>query len=177
MKSLVGLRLLVLGLLSVVGCAGIRFDTIESDADDEKADGIRYYEAKPFLLIYSDGKGGLVNEILYLPDLSRKRSADPFAFMATNETTLSFTSGVLTQGLSVTDETMVPKAILEAAATVAGASLKNLLANHIVPGDFGFPPPVVFEIRSKAGGIELKKVPVLAHDGTEAPPIRLAPEN
>lgn len=45
---------------------------------DEDARGIRYYEGAHFLIVYTDGKGGLKAGLKFLPDLTRKRSIDPY---------------------------------------------------------------------------------------------------
>lgn len=114
----------VISALLVVGCAGVTVKPINSiDNPDSTANGIRYYEAAPFLLVYPDGKGGLVSELKFLPDTTTKRSIDPFAVLAQNETTLTFTNGYLSQSKAVIDETVVPKAIVTALEKVATAAM------------------------------------------------------
>src|SRR5687767_1988988 len=50
----------------LIGCAGNTVKTLPyiaqptaAKAEDAKVDGIRYYEEAPFILVYSDSKGGL----------------------------------------------------------------------------------------------------------------------
>ena len=112
----------IVASLCLVNCAGTTVRPITADADSS-ADGIRYYEAAPFLLVYTDGKGGLVSELKFLPDTTSKRSVDPFAVLAQNSSTLTFTNGVLSQSKTVVDETTVPKAIVTALEKAAAAAM------------------------------------------------------
>lgn len=85
--------LLWCALASVLaGCAGTSVETIADPAADKEARGIRFYETAPFVLVTSDGKGGLISELIYLPDTTRKRSVRPYAFMANNNSTLTFSN-------------------------------------------------------------------------------------
>jgi hypothetical protein len=57
----------------LVGCAGTTVRRIQAkdpgqstgtpngDVEDDAAEGIKYYETAPFLLVYSDGKGSSPN--------------------------------------------------------------------------------------------------------------------
>src|SRR5882757_10510461 len=122
-------RLVVAGLSGtwLASCAGVNYQTIrtygtgdpkavEANTADIAADGIRYYEQVPYLIVYSDGKGGLKSQLLYLPDTTRKKVVHPYAWMANNNLVLTFDKGVLTEGTQTIDETIVPKAAVEAAA-------------------------------------------------------------
>jgi hypothetical protein len=111
--------------LILTSCAGVDIKRVEPDKDNE-AGGIRYYEPAPFLLIYSDAQGNLKSEIVILPDVTNKRSIDPFAVLATNNSVLTFSNGMLTQGKITIDETVVPTQVFESikaiAGTIAGAA-------------------------------------------------------
>jgi hypothetical protein len=96
---------------------------LHSEAD-KSARGIRYYEKAPFVLVHSDGKGGLVTQLIYLEDTTRKRSIQPFAVLSKNKTELTFSNGVLTDSNTEIDETAVPIAFLDAAQNVAMAAAK-----------------------------------------------------
>jgi hypothetical protein len=87
----------------------------ENETADRQADGIRYYEASPYLLVYSDGKGGIVWKIYYLPDQTRKMIAEPFNIVAKVTTNMQFSNGVLTESTVELDQTAVPKALISAA--------------------------------------------------------------
>src|SRR5687767_5295823 len=88
------LRVLFAGIttLALVGCAGTTVrdvsdqtpDTTENEADQD-ARGIRYYERAPFILVHSDGKGGLVSELLFIEDTTRKRAIRPYAVLSQNK--------------------------------------------------------------------------------------------
>jgi len=122
--------------LALVGCAGVTTTTIKPRAagslacdstssrkycdDDKDADGFRYFQEAPFLFVHSDGKGGVASEIVWLPDTTKKMSIRPYAFLATNKTSLSFTNGMLTESSVTADETVIPNAILSAVVTAFG---------------------------------------------------------
>lgn len=113
----------------VTGCAGTDITPVKQTATRQEVgsiDGIRYYEPAPFLLVYSDSRGNLKSQIVILPDLDRMRSVDPFAVLAKNNSTLTFSNGMLTQAKIEVDETVVPTQVFESlkaiAGTVAGAA-------------------------------------------------------
>lgn len=170
MQALVGGKAIaVIALLS--GCAGTKVGQIANPAykvsgkfSDAEAQGIRYYESAPFLLVYSDGKGGIVSKLLFLPDLTQKRTVDPYALLASNNTTLTFTNGVLTQGKTVVDETVVPKAVAGALEKAAGAALNAF--NVAGGGTSGkLPPPLLFKIIMKGGSARLAGGASVGSDG------------
>ncbi|PTR06818.1 hypothetical protein C8R32_109104 [Nitrosospira sp. Nsp5] len=149
----------LIALLLLTGCAGTNVNRVATgeiagpgEVLDSKADGIRYYEIAPFLLVYTDGRGGLTSQLLFLPDLTRKRVIDPFAVLATNNTTLTFVNGVLTQGKTVVDETVVPKAIVGALEKAAIAAVNAFLNDVGTPPTTQVPPPQLFKIVLENGG-------------------------
>src|SRR5688572_8591116 len=108
------------------GCAGFTTTNIASAEDEAKARGFRYYESAPFLLVHLDAKGSPTTEVLYLPDTTRKRSIQPYAYGASNKATLTFAEGRLTQSKAVVDETVLPSAVLSALEKIALARMKIL---------------------------------------------------
>lgn len=112
--------------LSTAACATVSHRHIATEDDDLRATGIRYYGASPYLLVYSNGKGGIVTELKYLPDPAKKMSAEPKATLANVDATLSFSNGVLTSSVETGDATAVPTAILKAAEAIAPALLAAL---------------------------------------------------
>jgi hypothetical protein len=76
--------------------------------------GIRYYQSSPYLLVYSNGKGGLIWQILYLPDQTKMMMVEPKVIGGRSEMTLYFQNGVLTGSTELGDTTELPKAILAA---------------------------------------------------------------
>jgi hypothetical protein len=149
-------------IVGLTGCAGTTVTPIsygtgatavggKADAD---AKGLRYYEGAYFLIVYSNGKGGLKSEVKFLPDLTRKRSINPYAYLAKNETTLTFSNGMLTESNSVIDEAIIPKAMISAAEKIASA---GFAAARKAGEEPVLPKPVLFKIRINptTGDLEL----------------------
>ena len=133
MKSSI-LLIAVCGLLS--GCAA--YVTHQPDTAESK--GIRYYENSPYLIISSDGKGGLRWQIRYLPDPSKLMTVSPTIVGGRTEMTLYFQNGVLASSSVVADSTELPKAVIAAVQSAI-----PLLA-AAAPGIDGFPAPYVYKI-------------------------------
>ena len=121
---------------SLLGCAGVKH-LPERGADDH---GIRYYLTAPYLLVYSDAKGGLVSRLLYLPDQTQVMSATPRSSLASIQATLEFDDGVMTRAVEEPDATPLPVTILSAAEAVL-----PLLAGSVRPGA-QFPQPSLYRI-------------------------------
>jgi hypothetical protein len=119
-------------------------DGLVAEAD---AKGFRYYQASPYVLITTDNDGGLTSTIVYLPDPNKLFSARPYNVMSTNHTTLEFANGVLSTSAVDVDETILPKAVISAVETAAGAAIKALLdepaADRLVA------PPYLYKIVTK----------------------------
>jgi hypothetical protein len=115
-------RLSVLILAAMCGaCAGVRHLPVSDDTIDATAKGVRYYRESQYLLIYSRPNGTRDWKILHLPDPTKKMAAEPYNFWSKVTTNMKFTNGVLTEATDTADETVVPKAILDAAKTVISA--------------------------------------------------------
>jgi hypothetical protein len=158
--------------VTLTGCAGTNVARVSSPeygvggkVADSQANGIRYYESAPFLLVYTDGKGGLVSKLLFLPDLTRKRVIDPYATLASNNTTLTFSNGVLSQGKTVVDETLVPKAVVGALEKAATAALGGTLNAPGAPPTAQLPPPQLFKVVLTTGGARLVGGQTVDKDG------------
>jgi hypothetical protein len=135
------------------GCAGSDFHRVTDDATDV---GIRYYGSSPYLLIHTDNDGGLVSQLVYLPDKSKKMSVRPYSYLATNATTLTFDKGVLRTGESTVDTAVIPKAVLTALETVAVAAIKGVALQEESEGKGpSVPFPVLFKIEVDASGFHL----------------------
>src|ERR1700730_9618812 len=74
--------------LCAMGCVASVTHRVVDTAD--KDDGIRYYQSSPYLLVYSDSKGGLQGRILYLPDQTKKMAVEPHVFLGRSELTMFF---------------------------------------------------------------------------------------
>jgi hypothetical protein len=127
----------------ITGCARITHRPLDNVAD-VKSKGIRYYRSSPYLIVYPNGKGGIVADIKYLPDPYKKMSAIPKSFMATINTTLEFSKGVLTTSKEEADGTVVPKAILGAVEAAAPSFLAAL--NKVGAKDYTVPAPYIYKI-------------------------------
>lgn len=153
-----------LACATLAGCAGLDMKDILSPSEEKAAEGFRYYDTSPFLLVYTDGKGGLKSELLYLPDSMKKRSIRPYAYGAKNDTTLKFDNGRLVGAKAVVDETAVPVAAISALEKVATSLVKA--ANS---GNDGIPPPYLYRIRFDGSNWTLSGRQAIAANGQPQP--------
>lgn len=116
--------------------------TVTYQPETAHSKGIRYYESAPYLLIYSDGKGGLKWQILYLPDQSHVMTASPVVRGGKTQMTLYFQNGVLGTSSVTGDTTAIPNAILSAAQ----AAIPLILAVAEKPAEQKFPRPYLYKI-------------------------------
>lgn len=135
------------------GCSGVTVHSLGSSLSaDKDAHGFRYWQTAPFLFVRSDGQGGLSGEIKWLPDTTQKMSARPFAILASNESKLDFTNGVLTSATIKANETEVVTASLTALSKVLVAAAADGPA-QVPPGRV--PVPYVYKIVIEEGKISL----------------------
>lgn len=111
-----------------IQCANREIET-RNDAYDRRLTGLRFYQPSPYLLVYSDGKGGINWEIHHLPDPTKKMSAKPYNFLASLQYKLTIDEElqVMTKATEVADSTAVPKAILTAVKELAPGIMGALL--------------------------------------------------
>lgn len=130
-------------MLALCGCSATVTHEMASDAGK----GIRYYEQSPYLLIYSNSKGGLRWQVLYLPDQTKKMMATPKVFFGRSEMTLFFQNGVLASSTEFEDTTQVPKAIIAALQSAVPLLAMGALSaeKNIVPA------PYIYKIVAKDG--------------------------
>lgn len=141
-------RALAATLVSVLlaGCsASITHEPVDPNGADAGT-GIRYYEASPYLLIYSNGKNGLKWQVLYLPDKTKLRMASPHVTGGRSELTMYFQNGVLAGSTEVGDTTGIPKAMISALQSVI-----PLLAAMAAPTEGTVPAPYIYKIVAKNG--------------------------
>lgn len=137
-REAVGLKPIIIVLcVLIAGCSA----TVTHQMESKAATGIRYYESAPYLIVYSDGKGGLKWQIRYLPDQSRVMTATPTIVGGRTEMTLYFQNGVLASASTVGDTTELPKAIIAAVQ-----SALPLLGAAAAPQRPGFPAPYFYKI-------------------------------
>ncbi len=132
-------RLAVTLCVLLTGCAA----NVTHQLAGAKSTGVRYYENAPYLLVYSNGKGGLVWQVLFLPDQSHVMEAKPLILGGRTQMALKFQNGVLTSATSVGDTTAVPKAIIAAVQNALPLIAKALAES---PPQSAFPAPSIFKI-------------------------------
>lgn len=140
MRAAIVIALAAAGALA--GCAGLKMENAPAGYSDTSAEGFRYYDTSPFFLVYTDGKGGIKSQVLYLPDKQKKRSIKPYAYGAKNDTTLKFENGMLKEAKAVVDETVIPVAAISTLEKIATSLVKA--ANG---GADGIPAPYLFRIQ------------------------------
>lgn len=117
----------------LAGCAGIDSTAVNDSKADEQARGFRYFDSSPYLLVQTDNLGGLTSAFMYLPDQTKKRQIKPYAFLASNATTLGFENGVLTNSVSDTDSSVVPAAIIKGLEQAALSAAKLAMMDQAHP--------------------------------------------
>jgi hypothetical protein len=128
----------------LAGCsASITHERVDA-ADD--ATGVRYYAQSPYLLIYSNSKGGLKWQVLYLEDKTKLMMATPHVVGGRSELTMFFQNGVLTGSSEVGDTTAIPKAIISALQSAI-----PLLAAMAAPTTGTVPAPSIYKIVVRDG--------------------------
>ena len=149
---------------SLAGCAGFSARPVATADEDASANGIRYYEMAPYLLVYADGKGGITSSIEMMPDTSRKMVMDLNAFASANNTTLTFVNGVLTSSKFVVDNTAVPAAIVETIKTLGVAAVSNAMNDPESNIVRQIPAPYLFKIVVDRNGTRLVGGPGVDRD-------------
>jgi Fe-S cluster assembly iron-binding protein IscA len=150
---------------SLAGCAGFSARAVATADEDGVANGIRYYEMAPYLLVYADGKGGITSSIEMMPDTSRKMVMDLHSFASANNTTLTFVNGVLTSSKFVVDNTAVPAAIIETIKTLGVAAVSNAMNDPGANVTRRIPAPYLFKIVVDRDGTRLVGGPGVDSNG------------
>jgi hypothetical protein len=101
---------LFLLLAALTGC----YTSVTHKLATNSGTGIRYYRSSPYLLVYSNSKGGLCWQILYLPDQTKEMMVTPSVVGGRSELDLYFHNGILTGSSELSDTTELPKAIISA---------------------------------------------------------------
>ena len=131
--------LLCLLCAPMTGCKA----TVTHRPESKNDSGIRYYESAPYLIVYSDGKGGLNWQIRYLPDQTRIMTATPEVVMAHTEMTLYFQNGVLASSSTTGDTTEIPKALISAVQNAIPLIAALAAEQSQKPG---FPAPYLYKM-------------------------------
>lgn len=142
-------------LVLLTGCAGYSVTPINDVDSDAKADGVRYYEPALFLLVYSDGRGNLTSQILTMPDTSKKMVINLHAFAAKNNSTLTFSNGILTSSKMELDSTAVPSKIISTIQALGVAAISSAYNSPQAGSTRVIPAPYLFKIVVDNNGTRL----------------------
>ena len=121
----------------LTGCASVNYTPVK---DEAKAKGLRYYDTSPYILMYRQNDQW-VSQLIYIDDQTKEYQATVWAWLSQNNSSFTFsTNGVLTDISSALDTTVIPNAVLTAAAGLGaklasgsgGNQLSTLLANDDV---------------------------------------------
>lgn len=151
LASLVRISSILLFAACVACSATVTYQRV---ADDATATGVRYYESAPYLLVYSDGKGGLKWQILYLPDQSHIMTASPEVRGGKTQMTLYFQNGTLGTSSTGGDTTTIPSAILAAAQAAVPVIAAALVAEKAQSPEF--PKPYLYKIVWNGTAVEFQ---------------------
>jgi len=143
MRSLFHLIIIFISVFSV-GCASTVYKHVNPGSDS--GDGFRFYQSSPYLLVYTNGKGGIVTQILYISDPAKLMSAKPKNFLSKTSMTLEFENGVLNTSKTDVDATIVPSAIIKAAQSVATTFLAAANDPQKGNAERSMPAPQVYKI-------------------------------
>jgi hypothetical protein len=139
--------------LLILLCGGCTA-TVTYQHQSTDSTGVRYYESAPYLLVYSDGKGGLKWQIYYIPDQSHIMTATPIVRGGKAQMTLFFVNGALSSSTVAGDTTTIPNAILAAAQAVIPIIAAGVLAEKGEPPSF--PKPYLYKIVVSGSSVEFR---------------------
>jgi hypothetical protein len=135
----------LLAAASACASAAVIHTNVSDPAVDAADRGIRYVGTSPYLIAYSDGRGGIVTRVAYLPDPARKMSARPAGRLADVDVAMDFDRGVLTTSAESGDATAVPGAIAHAVKAFVPQLLSALaLAERSM--EYEVPAPYIYKI-------------------------------
>lgn len=152
--------LVALVALAQIACAGIRFRR----AKDPDTNGIRYYRPATYFLVTPDyEKGQATITLFHGPDTCRLFAAKPYAVLATNTSKLEFSGGMLSTVSTDSDATAIPRAIIQATASLAKSALDAAAKNAKLaalgaalvesPPTVAQQPPIFLFVSSSDGGL------------------------
>ncbi len=149
MRARCRLLLVAAMALMALACASVVHHSV---TNDEKDEGARYLGTSPYLIAYSDGKGGMVMQVQPLPDPNKKMSATPHAKGADIDLTMSFDRGVLNETTESGDTSAIPTSIAKAVEAFAPALLA-LLNEAQTTQEYSVPAPYVYKIVVKGSEV------------------------
>ena len=90
----------------------------EPTVSDETADGIRYYLPKPYLLVTSNGAGGVNVETVFLPDRTQEYAIDVSVYFASQGFQATVNEGLLEKVTYKPDDSAVLSELVKSAGAV-----------------------------------------------------------
>jgi hypothetical protein len=126
----------LLMVLASTGCSYVCYTRITTEKEYLKGDGIRYFDSSPYILVQRDTNSNWSSSILYLTDHTKPSEVHVGAFLAINNTTLTFSNAILTDVSAQTDSSAVPAAVIQAAAQAAAAMASTPMA-HAAENELG----------------------------------------
>src|SRR5579862_1301277 len=130
----------VLGAILLAGCSA----TVTHQSEQLASTGIRYYNNAPYLLIYSDGRGGLSWQVIYLPDQSEVMTATTEIQGGATQMTLYFQNGALSGTIATGDTTAIPKAVISTIQSALPLLTRSFAEGKKLPN--GFPAPYLYKL-------------------------------
>ncbi len=150
MRSIFHLTIIFMSLFSA-GCASTVYKHVNPAYD--LGDGFRFYQSSPYLLVHTNGKGGIVTQILYIADPAKLVSAKPKNFLSKTSMTLELENGVLNTSKTDVDATIVPSAIIKAAQSVASTFLAGANDPQKGNAERSMPSPQLYKIVVKGSTV------------------------
>ncbi len=144
MKRFIFYAPVIISLIFSTGCARTIYSSV--DPENDNGDGFRFYQSSPYLLVFTDGKGSITTQILYIADPSKLLSAQPKNFLSKSDITLEFENGVLSKSKTDVDATIVPSAIIKAAQSVVTTLLAAANDPQAAPSERSMPAPQLYKI-------------------------------
>jgi len=113
-----------------------------------------------YVLIYPDAKGGVVWQLIDLPDQTKLRAISPYNNVAQLDVTLAFSNGTLVSTSEQIDTTAVPRAAIQALAKIIPNAIAALLA-QAQPGakgavSYSLPSVQLYKVTMSHGVVEPK---------------------
>ncbi|MBI5806258.1 hypothetical protein HZA73_09450 [candidate division TA06 bacterium] len=117
--------MLALIALLMSGCATVK---IYSDQSLKTETGLKFYSAKPYLLVEHKASNDTSFRIVYLPDLSRPQYAKIIPGLGTSDLNITLNNSILTTYGSKTDS-KIPETIASTAELLKEVSSFKMLGN------------------------------------------------
>jgi hypothetical protein len=124
--------------------------------EDVTARGIRYYGTSLYLLLHSDGEGGVVTRLLELPDVTRKTSLEVEGVFGSVDLQLRLRDGALTESDERLRNDVLALTLMEAAGSIAQSAASGMYRGDPASmREHQLPPPSLYKIVARGSHLEL----------------------